>query len=202
METTSKTGGFISEISFDDGQKFKIEKNDIVVFVGANNVGKSQSLKDIYTLCDRKIPTKVIKNIKVEKNAINLKKFIESISIIKNKGFCNEYEAFGFNYNDSLNRFENFSKDYSFGYFRNIFVANLGTENRLTISNPPAMISRDKVYQHPIHFAAFDNQKANWLSTNFKKAFGKDIEVNTQHGTTIPLCIGDKIKLEDVKKRI
>lgn len=39
----------VSEIEFNDGSKVtNIGKNDIVVFVGANNVGKSQTLKDIY----------------------------------------------------------------------------------------------------------------------------------------------------------
>ena len=42
-------GIYASEIEFNDGSKVSdIGKNDIVVFVGANNVGKSQTLKDIY----------------------------------------------------------------------------------------------------------------------------------------------------------
>lgn len=37
----------IKKIKFNDGSEILLEKNDIVVFVGANNVGKSRALKDI-----------------------------------------------------------------------------------------------------------------------------------------------------------
>ena len=33
---------FITEITFNDGEKLTINQNDIVLFVGPNNVGKSQ----------------------------------------------------------------------------------------------------------------------------------------------------------------
>ena len=42
-----KAGGFISKIIFNNGAALDVEKNGIVVFVGPNNVGKSQALKDI-----------------------------------------------------------------------------------------------------------------------------------------------------------
>ena len=42
-------GIYVSEIEFNDGSKVEdIGTDDIIVFVGANNVGKSQTLKDIY----------------------------------------------------------------------------------------------------------------------------------------------------------
>ena len=43
-------GGYISKVAFNNGQSIDINKNDIVIFVGPNNVGKSQALKDIYAL--------------------------------------------------------------------------------------------------------------------------------------------------------
>ena len=46
---TEKTGGYISRLEFNTGESLDVKKNDIVVFVGPNNAGKSQSLKDIYT---------------------------------------------------------------------------------------------------------------------------------------------------------
>jgi ABC-type polysaccharide/polyol phosphate transport system ATPase subunit len=38
---------FISKIIFNDSTELLCDKNDIIVFVGANNVGKSLSLKEI-----------------------------------------------------------------------------------------------------------------------------------------------------------
>ena len=46
--STEKAGGYISKIHFNDGTDVDIQQNDIVIFVGPNNAGKSQSLKDIY----------------------------------------------------------------------------------------------------------------------------------------------------------
>ena len=41
-------GGYIAKVIFNNGQSIEINKNDIVIFVGPNNVGKSQALKDLY----------------------------------------------------------------------------------------------------------------------------------------------------------
>lgn len=51
---TEKAGGYISRLEFNTGESLDIKQNDIVVFVGPNNAGKSQSLKDIYTLSSKK----------------------------------------------------------------------------------------------------------------------------------------------------
>lgn len=37
----------IEKIKFNDGTEISLDNDDIVVFVGANNVGKSRALKDI-----------------------------------------------------------------------------------------------------------------------------------------------------------
>ena len=50
----AKAGGYISKIHFNDGTYVDIQQNDIIIFVGPNNAGKSQSLKDIYALSSKK----------------------------------------------------------------------------------------------------------------------------------------------------
>lgn len=40
----------IKSLTFNDQTTIALNDNDIVVFVGPNNVGKSQSLHDIYNL--------------------------------------------------------------------------------------------------------------------------------------------------------
>ena len=63
-----KAGGYISRITFNNGESLDISRDDIVIFVGPNNAGKSQSLKDIYTLSEQKMPTTVISDINITKN--------------------------------------------------------------------------------------------------------------------------------------
>ena len=48
--TAKRPEFYISEITCGDGTQISINANDIIVFVGPNNSGKSQALKDIYTL--------------------------------------------------------------------------------------------------------------------------------------------------------
>lgn len=55
--TEEKAGGYISQIQFNNGKLLDISENDIVVFVGPNNAGKSQALKDIYALSEKKVPS-------------------------------------------------------------------------------------------------------------------------------------------------
>ena len=43
MKTTCK----VTKLFLNDGNSLEVSPKDIVVFVGANNCGKSQSLKDI-----------------------------------------------------------------------------------------------------------------------------------------------------------
>ena len=45
-----KPGGYITNIKFNNETNVNINRDDIIVFVGPNNAGKSQSLKDIFSL--------------------------------------------------------------------------------------------------------------------------------------------------------
>ena len=49
-EEIVENGGYISKLFLNNGKEIDINKNDIVIFVGPNNAGKSQALKDILIL--------------------------------------------------------------------------------------------------------------------------------------------------------
>ena len=72
--------GHIVKIKFNTGKKLVVNKNDIVVFVGPNNTGKSQSLSDIYKLSYNKAPTVVGSDIEISKEG-SLKQLLEATSI-------------------------------------------------------------------------------------------------------------------------
>ena len=75
-----KAGGFISKITFNNGVTLDVEKNSIVAFVGPNNVGKSQALKDIYSLSGNGQNSVVISGIKLTKSSASLSELLGSIS--------------------------------------------------------------------------------------------------------------------------
>ncbi len=191
-----KAGGYISKIHFNDETYVDIQQNDIIIFVGPNNAGKSQSLKDIYALSSNKFPTTVVSDIAITKYATQIKDLLDSISPKQPKGSYTSYEVLGryFTYAEQTN--EQFLTTPYFGDFRDLFVANLDTTARLTICNAPSSITRNSPKQHPIHYAAFDRTYRKWISDNFKKAFGIEVTPNILNGSTIPLCVGEPVKFD------
>lgn len=191
-----KAGGYISKIHFNDGTSLDIQQNDIIIFVGPNNAGKSQSLKDIYALSSNKIPTTVVSDVSITKYVNNITDLLDSISPKQLQGEYTSYNVLGQNFNfwDYTNN--QFSTSPYFGEFRDLFVANLDTTARLTICDAPNSIARNSPKQHPIHYAAFDSKYRKWLSDNFKKAFGIEVTPNILNGSTIPLCVGEPVRLD------
>ncbi len=80
-----KAGGYISKIHFNDGTHVDIQPNDIIIFVGPNNAGKSQSLKDIYLLSSEKFPTTIVSDIAITKytTQVNLSYLLNFLKSMK-----------------------------------------------------------------------------------------------------------------------
>ncbi len=91
-----KPGGYISKIQFNNGQSVNIKQNDIVVFVGPNNTGKSQSLKDIYVLSREKKPSVVVSDISITKSPASISSLLENIAVGNNRGSHISYSIMGF----------------------------------------------------------------------------------------------------------
>lgn len=195
MTSLSETtyGGFISKLILNDSTELNIAKNDIVVFVGPNNAGKSQSLRDIYEISQNRINPIVISDIEIQKENTALSNLIENISSVYDRGNYKDYQ--GLNYSFNSFALDSFSNEKYYNNFRNIFVSYLTTENRLSICHPPQILNRNETKQHPIHYVAFNQDYRLKISKYFKKAFGKDLIPNTQFGSSIPLCIGEPIIL-------
>ena len=191
-----RTGGYISKITFNNGKELEIKQNDIIVFVGPNNAGKSQSLKDIYLLAKIKSTSTVVSDIETTKYPGSLQSLLDAISVGINQGYSIDYHVLDHNMRFFEYSETDFQKNPAYGNYRELFVANLSTERRLVICQPPQSINRNAAKVHPIHYAAHDKNYRKWLSSRFKKAFGKELIPNTQFGASVPLCIGDPVGLE------
>lgn len=187
-------GGYISKIVLNNDAEISINESDIVVFVGPNNAGKSQSLKDIYGLCESKKPSIVIKDIEIVKRTYDISGLLDSISTVQDHGNYRDYSGLGFSFNSYS--ISDYRTNKYYGNMRPLFVTYLDTLQRLTISNPAQLITRKATKNNPIHYAAFERRYREWLSDNFKKAFGKELIPHTLNGGNIPLCIGDAVKFE------
>ena len=196
-EVLEKAGGYVSKLVFNNSESVEIKQNDIVLFVGPNNAGKSQSLKDIYALSGSETPCTVISSADFGKYLGSVTALLRRVSVKVDSGSQTRYQFLNGNMYVDLNTDNWYVNQYpNHQGFRDLFVANLDTEKRLSTCTPPKAITRNGVKQHPIHYAAFDSDYRKWLSTNFKKAFGVEITPNILNGATIPLCIGQPVKFD------
>jgi predicted ATPase len=188
---------WISEIEFNDTTKIQFSKNDITVFVGPNNAGKSASLKEsaklLRNMSDKGV---VIKNISIEKEGeeSDFISFLESVSRKIMQGNLEpHYQGFGYNiYVPSIrNYWANFKKGLSELF--PIFVNALSTEARLGAASPAHNIKLTiEAPSHPIHFLQKHDELEKKFSDYFRQAFGTDLIVHRNAGNEVPLYIGEK----------
>ncbi len=129
---------FIESIEFSDGNTIEFNSDDIVLLVGANNVGKSRTLKDLQQdLIDYRTPKILVKNINYQAEGFSaeiVKSFFErnfskdsdnnySVAIDNNHTYCFDKYCF-----------ENI--DQNFRDFYKCLFSYLSTENRLNITKP------------------------------------------------------------------
>lgn len=197
----SKTEGvspalFVNSITFNNGETIKINNNDIVVFVGPNNAGKSQSLKDIYACINNQHRKIIIKDIDLTfQNSENDVAFIECCSA-HSKNPSSGYIYSGMNYYIYPYHLEN--NRLKSAYFQDLsrfFISELRTDNRLSIVNPPNILSENESPTHPIHNVKAFPSMREMLSNFFHKAFGQSL-IPGFDSMNIPLHIGSPIKLE------
>ena len=113
-------GAYISSVTFNNGERLNVNADDIVVFVGPNNAGKSQSLRDIYFLAASQMQNVVISNIEVNKYPKKIESLLETLSAgIKTRNYTqyrflqwsltlNDVRNNGFNDVQIMGDFENF----------------------------------------------------------------------------------------------
>lgn len=159
---------------------FEFNDDDLVLFVGANNVGKSRTLKDIKEeLQDSKKEKVIIENIdfKVENfTKINMKDYFKSR--YKNDSYGNynvRYDNNGF-YCYNENDFENIDSN-QFVFLKVLFTF-LSTENRLNITNPILLNGEVDNYSLNIMNKLYiDIDSINAINDYLLKAFNMGIDV-------------------------
>lgn len=188
---------WISEIKFSDDTSLQFEKDDIVVFVGPNNAGKSASLKEAATLLRTKNKKgKVLKDIIIEKEG-DESEFFTHLQSYSTKHFGGNphphYQGFGYSvYEPSAKSWWTNYKNGLSDLF-SFFVNTLSTEQRIQAANPAQNIKlTTQAIQHPIHFLQKDDALEQRFSDYFRQAFGTDLIVHRNAGSEVPLYIGEK----------
>ena len=197
---------WINELEFSDNSKIKFDKNDIVVFVGSNNAGKSASLKEAATLLQTKNNQgKVILtlNLSKEGDENDLITFLETFSQKEfNTNPLPFYKGLGFSiYESNAKTYWNESNGIS--ELVKVFANVLSTEDRLGASNPADNIKLTvDAPQHPIHFLQKNDNIEKQFSSYFRLAFGLDLIVHRNAGREVPLYIGNIPMIKEGEDRL
>jgi len=193
---------FFKSISFQNGTKINFGNNDIVVFVGGNNAGKSQILKDLKAqLKGATQDIKILQNINIKKYGSfeTLSEFLENSSFTKKEPFQISYSGLGysFGYMHDTMQYE-WAREDNIGSLASFFCRHIQTENRIKDSNNS--VSFDAIHEapsNPVQYLYKDTAAEKRVSSYFQKAFDKELIVYKTGGSKIPLLVGERINSKE-----
>jgi len=180
-------------VTFSDGSTLSFEDDEIVVFVGPNNAGKSAALRELQNSVSSPQQLTVISNTKINKigSGQDLLKYLEQNSLKSGEAPNITYGGIGYNIHHSHMNF--FDQHGNFGPVAPFFSTRLATEDRITTSNPAGPIAlHQNPPSHPIHLLLMDPELATTVSKHFRRAFGKDLIPFRAGGASYPLLVGSK----------
>lgn len=190
---------WFKEIEFSDGTTLTFEEDEIVVFVGPNNAGKSAALKEMEALVAKDGSHTVVKSASLHKSGKQadlrayLEKFAQKVTPNLNEV---HYAGLGFHIHENhIQWYDNPSDRHPIAPF---FSTRLATENRITASNQAGPIKlHQEAVKHPIHLLLMDKSLADKIGTYFHHAFGKELFPFRAGGSSFPLIVGTKPLEED-----
>lgn len=189
---------WVDKIEFNDGSEINFDKNDIVVFVGANNAGKSASLKEIDKLLKgNNAEIKVIKKITTNKegNEDDFYDFLQNASTKMISNADTYLQGFGYSLHSQSAKHYWGNTDIGLREIYPLFVNLLTTEQRLLAANPATNIKlTSQPIQHPIHYLQKKDKLEELFSNYFRQAFGTDLIVHRNAGSEVPLYVGERPK--------
>lgn len=189
-------GLYVEKLHFRNGMDLALNPDDIVVFVGPNNAGKTQCLKDIDNIIGNTLsePIVLADVDMVLKQSDDNMGWLRKFSKRKKSDNSEIYHGIGYsvyNYHIQDNKF---SSNYLYEY-RTLFIKQLTTKERLTIVDPPEILDMDEPATHPIHNVKANDDLLGILNESFHKVFGEYVTPDFD-SRRIALHVGDIIKLE------
>lgn len=193
---------YVEEVTFNNGYSLKIGQGDIVVFVGPNNAGKSQSIKDIYALVEtNKAMGVVVKSVKCHVGDYDK---MQARIVANSKTTLNSghriYSGLGYALIDyTIDK--NYHSD-GLGNLRPVYFDFIGTIERLQECQSREQKEQNESAKYPIQKIPDDLAFANRLAESFRNAFGMGLEVSGAFSKSLTLRCSDSFpKLEGSDNR-
>lgn len=194
-----------TSITFSDGTIVDMGPSDVVVLVGPNNAGKSLALRELESYVGGKPDAKVVVSATSEKvgNRDSFEAFVRDNTRVESQNNGNSLNIQGFGISLGLGGTDLASMwPDRIDHFRPLFCRRIGTETRITDSNPQGAIDTLRESpSHPIHLL-YDDAIENRISSYFWQAFKQDLIVYRAGGRTAHLLVGERLKPQDGEDRI
>lgn len=192
INNNDMTGITISRLIFNEGTQIDVSPQDIIVFVGPNNMGKSQSLRDIFNSISNDHGSVVISDLNIAyHNPENIRQVIQYYSLEKPNG--NNYIYGGYHYNIYSLNIDRFGTGrYVDDNIRKFLVSMVKTEERLTTSSPKQMVNPGESRGYPLQYVT-DPENRKRMSDVFEKIFSRKIFCEDRGSTMLTLHMGTEI---------
>jgi hypothetical protein len=184
-----KPAASISQLTFSGGNVFELKPTEKIILVGPNNSGKSQSLREIESICKdgKKVRPFVVVDLKMTKvgTVADLKGFLETDGV-----FVNDHYRYK-NWQIHSGHIANWSNEFLLHGLSPGFIKNIAASDRLTICNQQRSISPDEQKSKPQHVLYDDAALMSRVSGLFRRAFGMDLMFDFRGGSQIPIHVGE-----------
>jgi energy-coupling factor transporter ATP-binding protein EcfA2 len=191
----------ISEITFSSGTTIKLDENEKIIIVGPNNSGKSQSLREIVTICQTGNTNQavVIKDLKLNKHG----KASDLLSYLKKEADYSDshFRMWDFQIHESHVQYWDHSP-YLLNGLHIGSIKNIAANDRLNICNQQNSISPSQHKSKPQHVMYDDELLMKKVSDLFRNAFAKDLMFDFRGGSTLPIHVGQLPNTEGVVDRV
>jgi predicted ATPase len=184
-------------LTFSDGTELKLDDSDIIVFVGPNNAGKSEALRELYDRMEEAGNRRVITSAAMRRSGTAadvlglLEKHTRKIETADDQI---QYRGLGFTF--VARKVENYWAG-NLSVLRPLFLHRVLTETRITDSQPAEAINTvDQAPARPIQLLFVQPEIERRLSGYFNRAFGQDLILFRAGGNQWPLLVGKRPLLE------
>lgn len=209
----------VGKLKFKNGKEVELKPDSIVLFVGANNAGKSLALREVDSAltAQNSYSAKrfIIDEVEAERNG-TIEDLLEVLKNTKDKDGNYVRPARANNPGGSVAEMQlrntwspPSQTNNPTGHLAHIqvnlsefFVKKLETSDRLTLVAPSQSIAFGTRPTTPIQVLKVDTPKEHEFSKLFRKAFNQDLIVNHNNGGTIPLHVGERPVLTQDSDRV
>lgn len=179
----------LAKLTFSGGDEVELAPADKIMLVGANNSGKSRTIREIERKCsggDDFNDLVVLKSVAIKK--VGTRADLEAD--MRRRGKQTDTNFVLGDWSLSRHAFQYWDQPYLIAGLAAGFIKNLDASGRLAISELQISIAPSEVANKPQQLLYRDDALMKQVSDLFKAAFGRELMIDFLGGSRIPIHIG------------